>query len=278
MKLFFPVLITLFLSTIFSCNKLNDNNIIYIFKGDVITKHDFQSRYTVWLRKNGLADSYEMRKNFLYSELSDKLLYETGIKEGVEYFPEVKNKIDEFRKKTIIEHMKKRTRKELYSIDDEIVRSFYLENKDLFLREKLHRLYAVRLSSKKTAEETASQLRSGNSIRLLSARFSTDENLSRNNGDWGLFSEDVMDELWKKDVLSALPGEILGPYLDSENYYTIIEIAGYAYKRHLSFNRAYPIIVEKLIATQGSGEWDRYRDTMIRDYGAKINLDNLNWE
>jgi hypothetical protein len=190
----------------------------------------------------------------------------------------VKNKIDEFRKKTIIEHMKKRTRKELYSIDDEIVRSFYLENKDLFLREKLHRLYAVRLSSKKTAEETASQLRSGNSIRLLSARFSTDENLSRNNGDWGLFSEDVMDELWKKDVLSALPGEILGPYLDSENYYTIIEIAGYAYKRHLSFNRAYPIIVEKLIATQGSGEWDRYRDTMIRDYGAKINLDNLNWE
>jgi len=261
-----------------SCSKFNDENIVYVFKGDVTPISEFKSRYQIWLRKNGMTDSPEMRKNFLYGELSDKLLYETGLKEGVEYIPEIKNKIDDYKKNIIIEHMKKRTHKEIYSIDDEMVRSYYLENKDLFLRDRLHRLYAVRVNNKKTAEEIGDQLRKGGSIRLLSARFSTDENLSRNNGDWGLFSEDVMDELWKKDVLATLPGDILGPYLDSENYYTIIEIAGYAYKRHLSFNRAYPIIVEKLINTQSSEKWDNYRDMMIREYGAKINLENLNWE
>ncbi len=260
------------------CNRLSDDNIIYVFKGDVISLSEFQSKYQIWLRKNGLSDSVDMRKNFLYSQLSNKLLYETGIKEGVEYIPEVKNKIDDFKRKTIVEHMKKRTLKEIYSIDDEMVRSYYLENKELFLRDKLHRLYAVRVNNKKIAEDIAEKLRKGGSIRLLSARFSTDENLSRNNGDWGLFSNDVMDELWKKDVLASLPGEILGPYLDSENYYTIIEIAGYAYRRHLSFNRAYPIIVEKLVNSQSTEKWDKYRDMMIREYGVKINIDNLNWE
>ncbi len=280
MKLFYAVSVAVVYVFIAgcSCTKLDDGNIIYVFKGEVISRSEFQSRYNVWLRRSGLSDSYEMRKSFLYGELSDKLLYETGLREGVEYFPEVKNKIDEFKKKTIVEHMKKRAQKEVYSIDDEIVRSFYLENKEMFLRDKLHRLYAVRLNNKKMAEEIARQLRQGGSIRLLSARFSTDENLSRNNGDWGLFSKDVMDDLWKRDVLAALPGEILGPYLDSENYYTIIEIAGYAYRRHLGFNRAYPLIVEKLVSMKGSEKWDKYRDTMMRDYGAKINLENLNWE
>jgi hypothetical protein len=279
MRSFFAGALIAFLScTALSCSKLNDDTIVYVFKGEITSISEFQSRYDLWLRKNGMTDSVEMRKNFLYGELSDKLLYETGIKDGVEYIPEVRNKIEDFKKKTIVEHMKKKTQKEIYSIDDETVRSYYLENKDLFLRDRLHRLYAVRVNNKKTAEDIAEQLRKGGSIRLLSARFSTDEALSRNNGDWGLFSEDVMDELWKKDILAALPGQILGPYLDSENYYTIIEIAGYAYKRHLSFNRAYPLIIEKLVNMQSSEKWENYRDTMIREYGAKINLDNLNWE
>ena len=147
-----------------------------------------------------------------------------------------------------------------------------------FFRDKLYRLYALRVSNKKIAEDIVSQLRKGASIKMLSARFSNDEALSRNNGDWGLFSEDVMDELWKNDVLSALPGEILGPYLDSDNFYTIIEIAGFAYKRQLSFNLAYPLIIEELIGLSGGEKWDRFRDVMIKEYGAKINIENLDWE
>lgn len=261
-----------------SCNNIREEGILYVFKGEVVSVSDFKAKYNLWLRQNGVGDTNEMRKNYLYNELSEKLFYETGLKEGVENIPEVKIKIDNFRKKTIIEYMKKRTKTEVYSIDDESVRAFYLENKDSFYRDKLYRLYALRLNSKKMAEEITGQLRKGASIKMLSARFSNDETLSRNNGDWGLFSEDVMDELWKNDVLSAMPGEILGPYLDSENFYTIIEIAGFAYKRQLSFNLAYPLIIEELIGQSGTGKWDRYRDVMIKEYGAKINIENLAWE
>jgi len=261
-----------------SCNSTENSNIVYVFKGEVTSVSDFKIRYNLWLRQNGLNDSGDLRKSFLFNELSEKMLYENGIKEGVENIPEVRMKIEAFRKKTIIEFTKKRTRQEIYSIDDEAVRKFYSENKDQFMRDKLYRLYSVRLDSKKDADEILNQLRNGANIRMISARYSTDETLSRNNGEWDLFSEDVMDELWKKDIVSGLPGEIFGPYHDADNYYTIIEIAGFAYKRHLSFNLAYPLIIEHLINTQGSEKWDQYRDIMIKEYGAKINTENLNWE
>lgn len=283
MDMYIPGMIKLFiiifsLFALFSCGNIKEEGIVYVFKGEAVSVSDFKSRYNLWLRQNGLNDSVQMRKNFLYNDLSDLLFYETGLKEGVETIPEIRIRIDNFRKNTIIEYMKKRTKKEIYSIDDETVRSYYIENKDKFYRDKLFRLYAVRVNNKKSAEEIVQQLRNGASIRMLSARFSKDEMLSRNNGDWGLFSEDVMDDLWKKDVISSLPGEILGPYLDSDNFYTIIEIAGFAYRRHLSFNLAYPLIVEELINMQGGEKWDTYRDKMIKEYGTKINIENINWE
>lgn len=260
------------------CSSTDDSSIVYVFKGEVISVSDFKVRYNLWLRQSGLNDSKELRKSFLFNELSEKLLYENGIKEGVENIPEVRMKIEAFRKKTIIEFAKKRIKQEIYSIDDEAVRRFYSENKDMFMRDKLFRLYAVRVTGKKNAEEILEQLRNGANIRIISARYTNDEILARNNGDWGLFSEDVMDELWKKDIVAGLPGEIFGPYHDADNYYTIIEIAGFAYKRHLSFNLAYPLIIEHLINAQGSEKWDGYRDIMIKEYGAKINTENLNWE
>ncbi len=264
--------------SVISCGKLNDDSIVYVFKGDVVSVSDFKLKYNLWLRQNNMSDSEEMRKNYLFRELSEKFLYEMGKSEGVEDIPEIRNKIDDFKRKTIVEYMSRRTKHEVYAIDDEAVRQYYIENKDRFLREKLYRLYAVRVSNKKKADDIAQQLRNGANIRILSASLSDDEILARNNGDWGLYSPDVMGESWKDDVLASFPGEILGPYLDSENFYTIIEIAGFAYKRHLTFNLAYPLIVEELIAKYGTEKWDEYRDRMMTEYGAKINVENLWWK
>lgn len=264
--------------TFCSCGKFKEDPVVYVFKGDVVSLSDFKLKYNLWLRQNNMADSEEMRKNYLFRELSEKFLYEMGKSEGVGEIPEIKNKIEDFKRKTIVEYMSKKTKREVYAIDDESVRRYYMENKDEFLRDKLYRLYAVRVTNRKNAEDIAQQLRSGGNIRILSSTLSNDEVLARNNGEWGLFSPDVMDESWKNDVLASFPGEILGPYLDSGNFYTIIEIAGFAYKRHLSFNLAYPMIVEDLIAKYGTEKWDGYRDRMMTEYGAKINVENLRWE
>ena len=261
-----------------SCGEHKGDSVVYVFKGDVVSASDFKLKYNLWLRQNNLFDSYEMRRNYLFKELSEKLLYEMGKSEGVENIPEINNKIEDFRRKIIVDYMNKKTKHEIYAIDDEAVKQYYIEHRHQFLREKLYRLHAVRVTNKKNADEIAQQLRNGGNIKIFSTRYSNDEMLSRNNGDWGLFSPDVMEESLKDDVMAGLPGEILGPYLDSENFYTIIEVVGFAYKRHLSFNLAYPLIVEELIAKYGTEKWEGYRDKMMSEYGAKINFENLRWE
>jgi len=277
MSRFFCIFVIAVMLLSVSCGKLNEDPIVYVFKGDVVSVSDFKLKYNLWLRQNNMPDTEEIRKNYLFRELSEKFLYEMGRSEGVDDIPEIKNKIEDFKRKTIVEYMSKKTKREVYAIDDEALRQYYIENKDKFMRDKLYRLYAVRVTNKKNAEDIAQQLRNGANIRILSASLSNDEILARNNGEWGLFSADVMGESWKDDVLASFPGEILGPYLDSENFYTIIEIAGFAYKRHLSFNLAYPLIVEEMIAKYGTEKWDGYRDKMMTEYGAKINVENLRW-
>ena len=277
MSRFFCIFVIVLMLLSVSCGKLNEDPIVYVFKGDVVSVSDFKLKYNLWLRQNNMPDTEEIRKNYLFRELSEKFLYEMGRSEGVDDIPEIKNKIEDFKRKTIVEYMSKKTKREVYAIDDEALRQYYIENKDKFMRDKLYRLYAVRVTNKKNAEDIAQQLRNGANIRILSASLSNDEILARNNGEWGLFSADVMGESWKDDVLASFPGEILGPYLDSENFYTIIEIAGFAYKRHLSFNLAYPLIVEEMIAKYGTEKWDGYRDKMMTEYGAKINVENLRW-
>ncbi|MBP5434873.1 hypothetical protein J6Z39_03535 [bacterium] len=262
-----------------SCNEIKKDDVVYIFKGEVVSVPDFRLKYNLWLRQNNLPDSLEMRKNYLFIELTGQLLYDKGKNEGVDNIPEIWQKIENYKRKTVVEYMEKKLKEELYKIDDEAIRSYYVDNKDKFLRDKLYRLYAVKVSSKKRADELAAQLREeGNSIRMMSARFSEVDRLARDNGEWELFSPDVMHEPWKADVMAGLPGEILGPYLDSDNFYTIIEIAGFAYKRHLSLNLAGPLIVEELIARRGGEKWDEYQNGMMSEYGAKINVNNLNWE
>ena len=139
--------------SLLSCSNFKDDSVMYVFKGDVVSVSDFKLKYSLWLRQNNMTDSGEMRKNYLFRELSEKFLYEMGKSEGVGDIPEIKNKIEDFKRKTIVEYMNKRTKREVYAIDDEAVRQYYIENKDMFLRDKLYRLYAVRVTNRKTYYE-----------------------------------------------------------------------------------------------------------------------------
>ena len=135
MSRFFYILAVILMFLSVSCGKLKDDSVVYVFKGDVVSVSDFKLKYNLWLRQNNMPDSEETRKNYLFRELSEKFLYEMGKSEGVGDIPEIKKKIEDFKRKTIVEYMNMKTKREIYAIDDEIVRQYYIENKDKFLRD-----------------------------------------------------------------------------------------------------------------------------------------------
>ncbi len=252
---------------------------VFVFKGEHVKVPEFKSSYLTWLNSEGYGDSQKMRESFLFTWVIDEIMYDKGVQEGIEYLPDIAKKIEEYKKELIIKTMKKKIEEEVFSMSDEKIKNYYMEHKKDFLREKLYRLSAVRVKTKKKADKVMEMLKNGDfRIGILSARYSDDKNLASNNGDYGLFSDDIMDSVWRDSVINGDIGDALGPFRDSEGYYTILEISGFAYKRELSFKRAYHLIVKQMMESQDKEKWSEYRKKLIRNYGVKINLDKLNWE
>ncbi len=272
------LLLLLIVLLVCACRNSEDPAILYVFKGEVTTVAEFKQRYYEWQKTRGIKDSREMRENFLNSLIFEEVLYDKGKKEGIEYSPDVKRKIEDYKKRLIIDAMKERIDRELFPLDEERIKKHYLEHKEAFIREKLWRLYGIRVKDREKAWRIREMIEKGESLRLLSARYSDDKNLAMNNGDWGLFSPDTMDEAWQKEVLKAPLGELVGPVRDAEGMFTLIEVGGYAYKRELSFERAYPLIVRDLLNSQGTDAWKAYRARLFEEYGIRINMNNMQWD
>lgn len=276
MRLF---LVFIFLTLFFTGCHQYENDAIFTFKDEMVTTQEFKTRYSKWLNDSGFSDSMSMRKKFLYSTISDEVLYEKGIREGIEYLSENTDKIENFKKKLILEYMKKNLMSEIYGINENRLRAYYVENQEQFKRDKLYRLSAVRVKKKSLAKKIIKMTKSGkNSLGVLSARYSDDKNLAVMNGDWGLFSPDIMDPTWKNLVIKAKLGQLIGPIEDSEKYFTVLEITGFAYKRYLDFKKAYPLMVEVMIKDSGEEKWNLYQQEIVKNYGARVNLEKLNWE
>jgi peptidyl-prolyl cis-trans isomerase C len=263
-------------------NQRNDEKVLFVFKGEKVLVSEFRHLYKRWLAQKNIDDSRETRESFMYNWIADEILHDKGVREGIEYLPEVALKLKEYKKQLIIEYMHKTVENDMYRLSEEDVRTYYHEHKSEFEREKLFRLTAVRLRDRVLADQIVSQIENGNSsgmsLGMLSARYSDDEFLVDANGDWGLFSEDVMDPSWKNLVLNGKLGDLIGPVRDGDGFFCIIEISGYAYKRQLSYRRAYPLIIRKMVGKDGSRIMEEYRSTLIKHYGVKINTEYLSWE
>jgi len=271
----------LFIITLFllACgNSVGNEHLLYTNRGDITTVNSFRAKYKEWLVAMQLADSLEMRKKFLYETLLDSVLYSRGTHESVELLPEIRQQVKEYQKRLIVKHMRDKLNKEIFSFTDESEWRYYETHADEFVRKRLVRLFALRLHSEETAKRLAKEVKQGGDIRFLSNRNNDDKMLALNNGDWGLFSYDVMDPMWRETVSEGSLGEAFGPLKDSDGYWVVIQIFGYAYKRKLSFDRARPIIIKKMMENDDYQKWQVHVRELLTQSGIRVNEEYLNWE
>ena len=87
-----------------------------------------------------------------------------------------------------------------------------------------------------------------------------------------------MDPLWRDSVSTGSLGEIFGPLKDSDGYWVVIQILGYAYKRKLSFERVRPIILKKMMTQDDYKAWDKRLHELLTQSGIRVNEQYVNWE
>jgi peptidyl-prolyl cis-trans isomerase C len=193
--------------------------------GKVITTEDFKNevdRLPPYLKP--MVQSNEGRKELLDSMIVRQILLEQAKKDGVDKSKEVSDRLDDLRKRLIVEtYLKKKVEKEA-KVTDEEMKKFYDENKDKFKTGDQVRASHILVKTEKEAQDVLAQLKKGGSFEDLAKKFSADSSAAK-GGDLGWFPKGAMVPEFDKVAFSLKEGEISGIVKTNFGFH-IIKVTG----------------------------------------------------
>lgn len=193
--------------------------------GNAITTDDFKSeidKLPPYLKP--MVQSEEGKKELLDSMIVRQIILEQAKKDGVDKDKEVSDRMEDLRKRLIVEtYLKKKVEKEA-QISDEEMKKFYDENKDKFKAGDQVKASHILVKTEKEASDILAQLKGGAKFEDLAKKFSTDSTASK-GGDLGWFPKGAMVPEFDKVAFSLKEGEMSG-IVKTQFGFHIIKITG----------------------------------------------------
>lgn len=213
----FRVLVTMLLAfALFACKPGTNGEgksggaVLADVNGNAITTEDFKNeveRLPPYLKP--MVQSPEGKKELLDSMVVREIILEQAKKDGVDKSKEVADRLEDLRKRLIVEtYLKKKVEQDAVVSDAEL-KKFYDENQDKFKSGEQVKSSHILVKSEKEAEEILGQLKSGASFEDLAKKFSTDSTGAK-GGDLGWFSKGAMVPEFDKVVFSLKEGQLSG--------------------------------------------------------------------
>lgn len=193
--------------------------------GNTITTDDFKAeidKLPPYLKP--MVQSEEGKKELLDSMIVRQIILEQAKKDGVDKDKEVSDRMEDLRKRLIVEtYLKKKVEKEA-QISDEEMKKFYDENKDKFKAGDQVKASHILVKTEKEASDILAQLKGGAKFEDLAKKFSTDSTASK-GGDLGWFPKGAMVPEFDKVAFSLKEGEMSG-IVKTQFGFHIIKVTG----------------------------------------------------
>jgi parvulin-like peptidyl-prolyl isomerase len=204
--------------------------------------------------------------------IEDELLAREGIKEGLNYLPEVQKDLKMW-KENYLEQMLKNKFIDSAGIEDKEAYNYYLKYyKNEVYPEEVN-IIEVLTNSPDTVSEIMNELSKGADIRELASKYSIRDWTKKNRGEFGYFPITSFGNIGK--IASRMKvGEIYGPLKVREGY-SIFKLIG---KRPSRVDTAQPFVKVKdemkryLAIKKEQNAINRYTVRLARKYGVDINL------
>jgi peptidyl-prolyl cis-trans isomerase C len=229
----FRVLATMLLAfSLFACNKpatteqgKSEGTVLADVNGNVITTQDFKNevdRLPPYLKP--MVQSPEGKKELLDSMVVREIILEQAKKDGVDKSKEVAARLEDLRKRLIVEtYLKKKVEQEA-QVSDADLKKFYDENKDKFKTGEQVRASHILVKTEKEAQDILAQLKNGAKFEDLAKKYSTDATAAK-GGDLGWFSKGAMVPEFDKVVFGLKEGQLSG-IVKTQFGYHIIKVTG----------------------------------------------------
>jgi peptidyl-prolyl cis-trans isomerase C len=274
--LFLIFIIPLFL-VFTACAKTGEQKGPYLAKvGNVkITQADFEREF-----KN-LPDFAQKifkdssgKERFLNELVKKELLYQEALKEGLDKNADYLNKLEEYKKITLIGQLLEKEMESKAKVTDQDVKDYYEKHKEDFTPFSKIRVSLILVKTEDEAKNILERLKKGEDFAKVAKKSSIDSESAKNGGDLGYLSKDQITPELEAVVVRLKTGEISEP-IKTQHGYEIIKVTDKKPGKVVEFDKVKNLIMQHLSAEKQKDIFDSYIENLKKKYKIDINKEAL---
>lgn len=216
----------------------------------------------------------EGKERFLNELVKKELLYQEAIKRGLDKNAEYKNKVEDFKKITLIGQLLEKEIEAKAKVTDEDVKAYYDEHKEDFSPFNKIRISLIRVKTEEEAKKILERLKEGEDFAKVAKEKSIDTNSAKIGGDLGFLSRGQLAKEHEVIAVRLKKGEI-SDAIKTQLGYDIIKVTDKQVNKVIEFEKVRDFIFQHLSAEKQKEVFDSYIESLKKTYTVKINKEAL---
>ena len=211
------------------------------------------------------------KKNLLNDIIAESLFMEDAVRKGIDRDKEVREILDEARKKIIIAKFVKTEVDDKVKVSDEEMKKFYSEHKDNFKKPEMWRASHILVANEQEAKDILSELSKGKDFAELARARSIDATAAR-DGDVGYFRKGQVLPEFESTCFNLKVGET-GGIVHTQFGYHIIKLTDKKSEVTQSFEEAKPMIENELRVKKRNELFEKLLSDLKYKYRVRVEDD-----
>ncbi len=154
-----------------------------------------------------MAATPEGRKEMLDTMIIRELILQQASKDGLDKSPEVEEKLQDLRKRLVVESFLKKKVEAESQLSDADLQKFYDQNKDKFKAPEQLKASHILVKSEAEAKDILAKIKAGGNFEELAKKNSSDSSAAK-GGDLGWFGKGAMVPPFEKAVSALKEGQV----------------------------------------------------------------------
>jgi peptidyl-prolyl cis-trans isomerase C len=221
-----------------------------------------------------MADTPQGRKEMLDTMVIRELILQQAAKDGLDKGPEIEEKLQDLKKRLIVESFLKKKVEVESKVSDEDMKKFYEQNKDKFKSGEQIKASHILVKTEKEARDILAQLKAGGKFEELAKKSSVDSS-SAKGGDLGWFGKGSMVPAFEKAALALKEGQI-SDVVKSDFGFHIIKLTGKRPAGIRPFEEVKEQIKGAIMPTKQQEVFQKIKDELKKTAKITIKEDVLN--
>jgi len=215
-----------------------------------------------------MADTPQGRKEMLDTMVIRELILQQASKDGVDKSPEIEEKLQDLKKRLIVESYLKKKVESAAQVSDAELKKFYDQNVEKFKTGEQIRASHILVKNENEAKDILAKIKAGAKFEDLAKKSSIDSS-SAKGGDLGWFGKGTMVPAFEKAVLALKEGQV-SDVIKTDFGFHIIKLTGKRAAGVRPFDEVKDQIKGAIMPTKQQEVFQKIKEELKK--GAKINV------